>query len=180
MLGAALPALMAPPEAVPQRPQDQRVNVQEKRQSVLQRFNERRQAIIRSFFARMVRRYEAAILRMQKLGDRIQSRIEKARAAGRDVTQAQAALDQARSQWSQAKGTLEEVRGKLEGVLGAGDPKAAFQEVKSLLGTMKGQLKSVHQALVEAITTLKGLGGGTREGQSAPGKPPAPALTPTP
>lgn len=158
-------------EAVGERRQEAKENIQEKRQEQRQRLVERRKQLIRAFFERMVKRFEAALERAGKLADRIQSRIEKARANGRDVTNAQAALDRAKILWQDAKLALDAAKGKLEGALNADTPKQAFEEVRSLVRTAGDKIKDVHAALVDAITVLKGIGRGA-------GQPAATSTTP--
>lgn len=183
ILAPALPALAAL-EGLRERLQEQRTNIQERlqqrrearsgtttpterqeaakerRQEAKQRLAEKRKQLIRAFFGRMAKRLEAALERQKKLGERIQARIEKARANGKDVTQAQAALDRARIVWQEAKDALESAKSRLEGVLSAEDPKTAFEEVKDLVAAARDKIKAVHAAFVDVITALKGIGQG--------------------
>ena len=188
-MGSALPAsaaiydnirdrLLQRKENVQERAEDRRENIQDRRENlqerrgvatstraeVRERLAERRKEFIRAFFHRMGQRFDAAIERMRKLGERIQSRIDKAAANGRDVTNAQAALDGARAHWQEARDSLAAARGRLESALSADDPKAAFQEVRELVAESRDQLKAVHAAFVDAITALKGLGRGAGGG----------------
>lgn len=144
--------------------QQRQQNIQERSQEIRARLDERRKELIRRYFARMVKRFDAALERQKKLGERIQSRIDKARANDRDIVKAQTALDKAKAAWQEAKDALEAAKGKIEAVLGSDDPKAAFAEVRSLITKARDKIKAVHAAFVDAVTILKGLGGG--EGRS--------------
>lgn len=165
---------------VQERRENIKENAQERRTAVRENVAERRKAIIRNHFNRMMKRLEAALERGKKLGDRIQSRIEKAKANGKNTAKAQTALDKARAAWQEAKAALEEAKSKLEGVLSSTDPKAAFKEVHDLVVKARDKIKAVHAALVDAVTALKGLGEGRRSGSSvAPTTNPAPVSTPS-
>lgn len=167
----ALPAFAAFHAQRPQNPQEQQGAMQQRSQEMRSRLEESRKDLIRRHFARMVKRFEAALERQKKLGERIQSRIDKARANGRDVAKAQAALDKAKAAWQEAKDALETAKGKIETVLSAEDPKAAFAEVRALVAKARDKIKAVHAAFVDAVTILKGLGGGERKGTTATSTP---------
>lgn len=138
-----------------------REQVQQKREQVRERLAEKRKQIIRDHFNRMMKRFDAALERIKKIGERIQSRIERAKANGKDVASAQTALDRAKTSWQEAKSAVDGVKGKLESVLSADDPKAAFKDVQNLIEAARDKIKAAHAAMVDAITTLKGVGGGS-------------------
>lgn len=147
--------------------QEKRENIQEKRQEAKQRLVEKRKQNIRAFFGRMAKRFEAALEREKKLGERIQSRLDKAKANGKDIVQAQAALDRAKTAWQEAKAVLENAKGKLEGMLASDDPKTAFDQIRSLVESARDKIKDAHAAYVDVIAALKGIGGGERRGQES-------------
>ena len=125
----------------------------------------------------MMKRFEAALEREKKLGERIQSRIDKAKANGKNTAKAQAALDKAKKTWDEAKVLMDDVKSKLEGVLSAADPKEAFKEVQTLVASVRDKIKAVHQDLVAAVTALKGIGAGEERSVSPT---PIPATTTSP
>ncbi len=139
-----------------------------KNEGVQQRMDEHRKDRINRMFGRVVSRYEAALVRENRFMERIQSRIDKAKADGKDVIKAQAALDRAKTLWQEAKAALEAVKVNGAGITSAEDPKAAFQRVRTMLNDEKSKIKAVHAALVDAITVLKGIGGGSGNATSTP------------
>lgn len=136
-------------------------------EALRKRFTEQRQKTITNFFARMVERLKAALEREQKLGERIQSRIDKARANGKDVTAAQAALASARTAWEEAEQSVESAETAMKDVLSSDNPKTAFEGVKTLVANAAGKIKAVHAAFVDVVNTLKGIGGGGRPAPTA-------------
>ena len=149
--------------------EERRENLQEKRQEAKQRLAEKRKQIIRAQFNRMVKRFEAALEREKKLEERIKSRLDKARANGKDTVQAQAVLDGATVAWRDAKAALEEAKSKLAGMLDSDDPKTAFAEVRSLVESIRDKIKTVHASYVDVISALKGVGrGGVPESGTTP------------
>lgn len=125
----------------------------------------------------MLKRLQAALDREKRLGDRIQSRIDKAKANGKNVAKAQAALDKAKSTWQEAAKLLDDVKAKAAAAGSAADAKAAFEEVKNQIADLARKLKEVHAAFVDATVALKGLGGGEEKAAAGTsgGASPAPA-----
>lgn len=125
-------------------------------QAVRGRLAEQGKRLIRAYFSRMLRRFDAALERERKMGERIESRIQKMREGGRDVVKAEDAIERAKVLWSGAKQELETVKGRLEGMLNSDDPRSSFMEIRSLLESVKEKIRGVHAAFVEAVTSLKG------------------------
>ena len=170
-------------ENIQDRREEMKNQREEKRQEARQRLDKRRKKIMRNHFARMMKRFEAALEREKKLGERIQSRIDKAKANGKNTAKAQAALNKAKKTWEEAKALLGEVRGKIDGVLSAADPKEAFKEVQTLVASVRDKIKAVHKDLVDAVTALKGIGADKERSASPttiPAVSPAAATAPAP
>lgn len=155
-------------ENVQQKREQVREQVQQKREQVRERLAEKRKQLIRDHFKRMMKRFDAALERLKKIGERIQSRIDKAKANGKDVASAQTALDRAKASWQEAKSAVDDIKGKLESVLSADDPKAAFKDVQNLIEAARDKIKAAHAAMVDAITALKGIGGGSDRATTTP------------
>lgn len=162
-------------ENVQQKKEQARDQIQQKREQVREllavkkkQVTEKRKQLIREHFTRMMKRFDAALERIKKIGERIQSRIDKARANGKDTANAQTALDRAKASWQEARSAVDGIKGKLEGVLSADDPKAAFKDVQNLIEAARDKIKAAHAAMVDAITALKGVGGGSDRATTAP------------
>src|SRR3989344_9396088 len=67
----------------------------ERREAARERFNEVRKAAIRRIFDRMTNKIDRAILRLENCSDRIESRIEKFKARGKEVSSAEEKLIEA-------------------------------------------------------------------------------------
>lgn len=162
---------------------DNREAMQDQRKELRARLDEKRKMQISNHFGRMVKRLEAALDRQSKLGERIQSRIDKAKANGKNVTKAQTALDKAKVMWQDAKKALDDAKAKFETLLASDDPKTVFKEVQTLIGTARDKIKGVHAAFVDAVKALKGVGeGGNNSASGTTGVSPAvsPSTPPTP
>ncbi|MDP3784992.1 MAG: hypothetical protein Q8R12_02860 [bacterium] len=112
---------------------------------------------IRKFFTQMGRRLEAAILRLEKMADKIASRIQKFEERSGNVSEAKAKLALAKAKIAEAKAAYADAKLKLEDALKSETPKEAFAKVRE--GLVKGvveKIKEAHQALIEAVRVLKG------------------------
>lgn len=169
-------------EEVKIKREERKENAAARREEAQKRIAEKRRSNIRRRFAEMLKRFEAALEREKKLVERIQSRIDKARVNGGDVTKAQALLDQVKRTWQEAKTALDDAKGRVEGVISSADPKAAMKEVEKIIKTARDKIKKVHAGLVEVISALKGIGEGVRKPASSPAATPAPSpvSSPTP
>lgn len=162
-------------EGVEPKSEERREAATEQREAAKARLTAKREAAVRAHLARMVKRFEAALERMKKFGERIQSRIEKARAKGKDVSKAQAALERTQAAWRDARAGVEDLKSRLDRSAGAGDARQALKDVRAAVDAGRDKIKAAHAAFVDVITTLKGLGGGSAEEGASPPAAPAPA-----
>lgn len=147
-----------------------RERIREEGATIAARLQESRKVRIRSFFAHLVRRNQAAINRLQRLIARIESRLDKIEASDEtiDTTAIRTEVQTAKDKLAEASTALAEAQTSLEDILSAEDPKTAFADIREIIKGIKGQLIEVHQILVKVIGDIRGL----RVGQ---GK-----ITPTP
>lgn len=141
------------------------------RATVAARIAARRMTLIRTFFARMVKRFEAAITRLNKLIARIQSRIDKIEAEDEDIdtSAVEVELGTAKNKLASASAALEDAKGSLDNILDSENPKEAFASVKDLIKEIKYALIDVHRILVHLIGDIRGLRVGvTRSGLPTP------------
>ncbi len=130
--------------------------VAEKREEAKSRIEEFKKRNIRNYFSSMGKRIGAALIRLDKLAGRIESRITKLKERGQDTSGAQAALEEARGAIEAAKTAFNEAKAKLDTALSSDNPKVAFRAVRE--GLVKGvidKIKEAHKALVEAMKALK-------------------------
>lgn len=128
--------------------QDARANAQQAR------FNG-----IRQMFNAMINRLNAAVDRLGILGDRIQSRLAKLESSGVEVSALQEDLTQAQDTLAGAKGDIASLNTQLEEILAGDNPKIAFTEIRTSIGVIKKDLKTVLSTYTDIIRQMKGLGG---------------------
>jgi len=144
-----------------------RLELKEKRDTKIQDFKEKvatRQSELRTktvnriktYFSKILRRLTAAQTRLDKIEDRIASRIDKLKEKGVDTSKAEAALIQAENAGSAAASAIDNAQ--LE--IGAIDAQSAtvreaVSAAKTAVKQAKQALVSYHKALVAAIRQLK-------------------------
>lgn len=121
----------------------------------------RRLAIINAYGDRIIKRLTAAIDRLEKVGDRIQSRIEKVRAAGGNTAAAEAALTSARAELGLATNGLTAVEVALSQLPAATaastTPQTQFDGIRNAVKDVRDHLQAGLQFLRTAISSLKGM-----------------------
>ncbi|HLA03791.1 MAG TPA: hypothetical protein VJ065_01000 [Patescibacteria group bacterium] len=149
---------------------EQNENFQNKQEQLQKRRQETREKIatktaeirkrvvakIKSVFLKILKRHEAALARLDKIAERIASRIDKLKARGVDTSQAEAALVSAEGLGANAAQSIEDAKLKVDAI----DPesasvKDAVMTAKDAVKSAKQALKDYHQGLVKAIRLLK-------------------------
>jgi hypothetical protein len=121
-----------------------------------ERLGELKAGRIEAFFAQMVRRMEAAIDRLEKLADRMATRLDKFEDSGKDVADFRIGLDMARDLLVAAETSLDEAKEAFNDMSLSENYKTAFQEVKRLVRDVAAKIKDAHKALVDVINSIKG------------------------
>lgn len=172
---ARLREFQAKREALRQELEEKRVRFQEERKARVEelkkKVGEKRAERIEQFFQKMLEKFNAAIERLKRFADRIEERINRAEANGRDVTDAKSKLLTAREKIVDAEKALEDAKAKYTEATKDPDFKAAFKKVREIVHGVVAKLKEAHAALVDVITTLKGIGRGAegaKEGEKKP------------
>ncbi len=96
--------------------------------------------------------FGAMINRLEKLADRVQSRIEKVKSAGGNTTESERFLADARVHISEAKTSLEAF---VSVDLSADKLTENFSRIRGVGTQVKTHLKEAHTALVKAVRALK-------------------------
>lgn len=112
---------------------------------------------VEQFFNNMVRKFENAIDRLNNLADRIDSRLKKTEDAGNDVAKQRDLLKVARDKITAVETALSDAKAKFAEMAKSENPKEAFKKVKELARGVAEKVKEAHRALVEVVTSLKGL-----------------------
>ncbi|MEK7559953.1 MAG: hypothetical protein AAB522_01475 [Patescibacteria group bacterium] len=155
-------------EEVKTKREDLRETIKEKREAFKEEAKERIEALkkklseerakrIEAFFGTMVRKFEAAISRLRKLGDRIDSRLDKFEDAGKDVATFKTSLENARTAIEAAEDALDKAKEEFKALSQSENPKEYFKKVKDIVATVAQKVKNAHKALVDVINSIKGL-----------------------
>ena len=119
------------------------------------RLSDLRMGRIRAYAERMLARFRAAIARLNRIADRIESRIEKLQERGLDLGTAIGFLREGRAAITEAQTALASIPGTVETALADNDPRTAFAAVHEAFRSAKESLKNAHAALVNAIRVIK-------------------------
>lgn len=123
-----------------------------------QKLEEKRAERIAAYAERMVKRMNAAIDRFEKISDRVSSRIAKIEEKFGDrvdLSESKTLLEAAQLEINNARASVDAINAELALVLESDTPKEAFEQVRTLFSNAKGDLKSAHTSLVEAIKSVK-------------------------
>ncbi|MBI2624153.1 hypothetical protein HYW67_01505 [Candidatus Parcubacteria bacterium] len=106
---------------------------------------------------RMVRREEAAIARLNRLIERIEIRIAKERASGREVAALEPLLAAAKEKLATAITAVREAALKYEALGTTDNPRKVAQEANAATKKVKVALMELHAALRQIVGALKAL-----------------------
>lgn len=143
-----------------QRVEEERENIAEKftaqKEQFRQRIEETRKIRIRAYWGRIMGRMGIATTRLERIADRISSRLDKFQEKGVDVTNPRELLETAKTKITDAKAAVENAKNKIEEIMNSGgDAKTIFQQIKDELNKVKQAIKDAHSALVDVIVALK-------------------------
>lgn len=144
--------------------------IAERKASQEAKLTDLRKEKIKSYFSKLQRRLLAAIERLEKLIDRIESRLAKIKEENGNVntTQITTKIAEAKQLLESAKADLQTANDNLDDILESDDPKEAFGVVRSSVKSIKEKLVQVHRILVHFIGDIKGLRVGKDRGGSTP------------
>jgi len=116
------------------------------------------QRVVKKAILNTVRRYEVAILRIEKLETRTESRVAKFKAAGADTSEAEALIPGVKAKIASARASLNLATTTIDALRTATTTKKIYnQELKPNFVAAKQSIKDAHQALVKVINVLKGI-----------------------
>lgn len=126
------------------------------------KLGERRAEKIEDFFKKMSEKFDQAIDRLLDSARKIEERLDKAEANGKDVTKLRADLTAAEGKILEARKTLEAAKARYDEAVKNPDFKESFQKVKEVVGEVAKKVREAHAALVGVINSVKGLGKGEK------------------
>lgn len=125
---------------------------------------EARVDIARAYGNRMVKRLLAAIERIEKLGNRLDSRITKIKSAGENATTSEMYLQKSREELVAAKTNIEILKTVFVSLTASTTVGENIGKIHDATENVTVHIKASHQYLVEATKALKGLGAFLKNG----------------
>ncbi|MBU3925574.1 hypothetical protein KJ763_00180 [Patescibacteria group bacterium] len=147
-------------EKIKQRIEEQKENMAQKftaqKEKLQQRLEETKRIRVRAYWGRIMGRMGIAVIRLERIADRIDSRLDKLQENGADISEPQVLLETAKTKIADAKLAVENVKTKIEEILNSdADAKDIFQQIKDELSAVKQTIKDAHSALVDVIEAIK-------------------------
>ncbi len=142
----------------------------------------RKKVRIRFFWERMKLRLLAAADRLDRLIQRMESRLAKIKELNEDadVAAIEDGIEEAKGMLADARIKIDELDFNLENILTPNSPKDAFEEIRGDVKEIKDDLVGAHRLLVHLIGDMKGLRVGQEEGSKvSPTVTVTPAISPT-
>ena len=127
-----------------------------KRDALKKQLENTRGDIIKRFASRMIKVHNAAVERLNKLADRIDSRIakfEKNKNVKLDAVKAKLVI--ARAKIAVAKSYIDGIQAKVDVAIVGGNAQEAFKNVRGFFDISRENLKVAHSALVDVISSIK-------------------------
>lgn len=138
-------------ETVAERREQIQENIAERRAALASRVQER----ITNLAANISNRMEAAIVRLENIVTRLESRIAKLDEADVDVTAAAEALVEAQTSLDLARVTLAGIDAQVSVAVGSENPREDWQAVKAVFTETRDHIKSAHEQLRAVVALLK-------------------------
>lgn len=107
------------------------------------------------FVERTTERFSAVVGRLETLGERIESRIEKFQERGIDTSEAEALVDSAYTSLSEGQETLRIAADSLMTAVTSDTPRENIEAAKALFDEAKEDLRAAHALFVDAVASLK-------------------------
>lgn len=126
-------------------------------QAIKDRFTEYRKQRASRWWDDAAKRLMKLVDREQVVADRIQERITKLGAAGRDVTALQANLDGAKVKVALARQAIADASANMATIMAGTDANANLQAARELHRSVLEKIKEAHAALVKVLATTRGL-----------------------
>lgn len=138
-----------------QRQEEKRDQLKERLATREAQIRERTVNRIKQVFVNILKRFNAALGRLDKIAQRIASRIDKLKAKGVNTAGAEAALVSAEQKGSAAALAISNAKSQIDAVDASSSVRDAVHSAVNATRDAKQALKDYHKALVEAIRQLK-------------------------
>ncbi len=114
---------------------------------------------IKTAFERILSRFDAALVRLDKISNRMATRIDKLTAKGVDTSAAKAALLSAENSGAAAKAAIDKAKADVAAIDPSSSVKDAVHAALASVKAAKDSLKSYQKALVLVVRDLKSASG---------------------
>ena len=157
--------LKAGRETVQEKAQTLRQNLKDNAKELRDNFKEKVQSVkdrakIAAAHGRglkMLNRYRSAIARFDHILTRLESRVEKLKARGVDVSSVTPLLEEAKNMKVENAAKLEELKAKYESLLEGDNPQGIGEEAKAVAQELKAEIEKLHNKLKEIVSAIKAL-----------------------
>ncbi len=134
---------------------EKRAELQGRRQENVEKIKTQVRERMQKFIGVIIERLEAAVLRMEKLIERLSSRIVKLKEKGVDTLKAEEYLTAAKTDVEQARTIIEGIPVALEDALLSEELRGSFEGIRGLIQNVKEEVRSAHENIKNAVKTLK-------------------------
>lgn len=133
---------------------NERKEIKEERKGSVNAMKEKVKVLARQHVETIGRRFDVAIKQFENLAARIQSRIDKLKSAGIDISGAELAINTAKIAIVQAKTDAQALADLVAQVNSTSDAKALRAQIETAVKKVNESIKSAHKALETASKTL--------------------------
>jgi hypothetical protein len=136
-----------------------KLNLQDKKASIEAKLSDKKKNIISNYWQRLVKRINSSIDRLDKLTQRIESRllIIETKNPSKDTTPIHSQLNEVKTKLTDAKTKLSALNTVVTESLNSEKPKETFLVIKDGIKEVKSILMDVHKVLVHIIGDIRGL-----------------------
>jgi predicted nucleic acid-binding Zn-ribbon protein len=127
----------------------------QKVQDVRNRLTEKRKAQLKSWWTKAAKRLTAIATRMQKIADKIATRLDTLAASGKDVSVQRTQLAAARVKIDGAIQSVAAGNAQIESILQTSSSSMAFKQVHDMQSGVIVKIRDAHRALVELLASLR-------------------------
>lgn len=141
---------------------------EEKRVERQEKLSDLRKEKIGQFGERMMKKLEAAFVRIEKLADRLTNRLAIIKERGGDISKPESLLAEAKTLIENGRESLTKAKEEITKLLDSdADRLAIFQSTRAIVRDAVQNVKLARAKVVEAITATKGASGSNDDGNNA-------------
>ncbi len=147
-------------ENLKERMEERKDRIEDRAASRAAKLDERKQSIVNRILAharKMLERAGWIMTRLDNIWKRVESRMDKLKAAGKDLSSLTNLVTDVKSKREQAQNSIASASTSLSALEGSNEPKTAVEAFRQAFSNVKTTLKNYHQAIVAVIRSLQGM-----------------------